>query len=114
MFIDVLLQKVGFLTRWFCFKIEFLNVKIAYFLDTQTFVLRLKAFDTCKNVENALVDCGYLRPIGKKFEEFLIDLVNDDNCKIPKNLFKQLIAYYKWILSDPKVSASCNIKDSQL
>ena len=52
--------------------------------------------------ENALYDCGYRREIGTKFEDFLNDLLKSDN-NLPKNLLKQFVSYYKWVLIDPKV-----------
>ncbi len=54
--------------------------------------------------ENALFDCGYRRSIGTRFEMFLMNIVdNESNTKLPKQLLKEFIVYFKWILSDPKV-----------
>lgn len=63
----------------------------------------MKAFDTSKHLENALYCCGYSKPSGVKFEQFLINLIeNDLENSLPKKSFKEFILYYKWILHDPK------------
>ena len=68
---------------------------------------KIQIFDLFFCKENALYCCGYSKPSGVKFEQFLINLIeNDLENSLPKKLFKDFILYYKWILHDPKVSCS--------
>lgn len=80
---------------------------------TQLFVLRLRAYDTAKELESVLDYCGFKREVGQKFEDFLIDLIQREN-NLPKNLLKQFVSFYKWILIDPKVFKNDDLRNMNL
>lgn len=71
---------------------------------TKTYVLRMKAFEVSKNLENALAECGYIRAMSKKFENFINDdLINQecDDKALPKTLLNDFVDLYLWAMHDP-------------
>jgi hypothetical protein len=63
--------------------------------------------------ESVLGYCGFKREVGQKFEDFLIDLIQREN-DLPKNLLKQFVSFYKWILIDPKVFKNDDLRNMNL
>ena len=67
-------------------------------------VIRMKAFDTSKALENALSECGYRRPNSERFEEYLESLIEHEDAILPKHLLRQFHKLYISALFDPLVN----------
>jgi hypothetical protein len=68
---------------------------------TKPFLLRMKVFEASKNLEYALCDYGYRRPVSTKLEEYLTLLINHKDETLPKDLLKLYHGYFVWAMLDP-------------
>ncbi|CAF0764551.1 unnamed protein product [Brachionus calyciflorus] len=68
----------------------------------KSFIIRMKAFEVSKNLENALFECGYRRPLSTKFEDFIETLVNlNDDFILEKNSLQEFNKLFIWAMMDP-------------
>lgn len=62
----------------------------------------MKAFEVSKNLENALAECGYIRGMSKKFEDFINeDIMQTDDKALPKTLLNDFVDLFLWAMHDP-------------
>lgn len=68
---------------------------------TKTFLTRMKAFETSKHLEYALIEFGYRRPMSMKFEEFVDNLLKIEDDTLPKEMLREFSRFYLWAMLDP-------------
>ncbi|RNA17412.1 hypothetical protein BpHYR1_026740 [Brachionus plicatilis] len=69
---------------------------------TKTFIIRMKAFEVSKNLENALFECGYRRQLATKFEDFIEYLINlNDDFVLDRNSLQEFNKLFVWAMLDP-------------
>lgn len=71
-------------------------------------IIRMKAFDTSKALENALNECGYRRPSSERLEEHLESLIEHEDAILPKHLLRQFHKLYISAVFDPQVKQNQN------
>ena len=63
----------------------------------------MKAFEVSKSLEYALAECGYLRNMSKKLEDYITDIIDPscDDKALPKTLLNDFVDLYLWAMHDP-------------
>lgn len=72
--------------------------------ETKNFLIRMKAFEVSRNLENALAECGYIRGMSKKLEDYITDDLIHPDCDdkaLPKTLLTDFVDLYITAMQDP-------------